>query len=246
LRDSGSKRQIILIRGGELEIYLHYGIILATDCRDLDGSTMKKVDIFILAGIWTAPDFMEDLCARLTRRYQDDGWSAQGMLLFPYGDWHLGRIRQLREITFDLFPKSSRLGGGKAAAEIKKCYRGGKMVIIGHSGGGVAGVHAAEQLLIDAEISIPPSVVQIGSPKCLIPPALREHVTFVAAVDEYGRWKDPVTRMGGWGAWGRNSRARAGRITPAIREIAITGGHADYFRSNNIETTIDSFWRDIR
>jgi hypothetical protein len=214
--------------------------------KDQDGSTMKNVDIFVLAGIWTAPNFMEDLCMELIRRYENDGWSARGKLLFPYGDWYLGRMRQLREITFDMLPKASRLGGRKAAGEIKKLYRGGKMVIVGHSGGGVAGVHAAQLLLSEVEDLLPPSVVQIGSPKCPIPPVLREHVIFVAAVDEYGKWKDPVTRLGGWGWRGRTSRMSSNQTSPVIREIPIVGGHADYFRTNNIDVTIDSFWRDIR
>jgi hypothetical protein len=218
--------------------------------KDHDVSIMNNVDIFALAGIWTTPNFMKDLCLELTRRYENDGWSARGKLLFPYGDLYFGRMRQLRDITFDMLPLAVRLGknlgGRKAADEIRQLYRGGKMVIVGHSGGGVAGVHAAQLLLSEVEDLSPPSVVQIGSPKCSISPVLLEHVIYVAAVDQYGKWKDPITRMGGWGWSGRISRMRSKQTSPAIREIPIVGGHADYFRNNNIEVTIDSFWRDIR
>jgi hypothetical protein len=211
---------------------------------------MNNVDIFALAGIWTSPNFMKDLCIELIRRYENDGWSARGELLFPYGDLYFGRIRQLREITFDMLPLTLRLGkylgGRKAADEISKLYRGGKMVIVGHSGGGVAGVHAAKLLLSEVEGLLPPTVVQIGSPKCSIPPVLRENVIYVAAVDQYGKWKDPITRLGGWGRLGQAISMRSIQTSPAIREIPIVGGHADYFRNNNIDVTIDSFWRDIR
>jgi hypothetical protein len=247
LQDSGCKsQQIEFLQQGIGDLVTLWYYFGNRQGKDPDGSTMKNVDIFVLAGIWTAPNFMEALCMELIRRYENEGWSAEGKLLFPYGDWYLGRMRQLREITLDMLPKASRLGGRKAADEIKKFYRGGKMVIVGHSGGGVAGVHAAQILLSEAEDLLPPSVVQIGSPKCSIPPVLREHVIYVAAVDKYGKWKDPITRLGGWGWRGRTSRMRSNQTSPAIREIPIVGGHADYFRTHNIDVTIDSFWRDIR
>jgi hypothetical protein len=219
---------------------------------------MKKVDIYVLAGIWTAPNFMEGLCTELTRLYQQDGWLARGTLLFPYGDWYINRMRQLREITNDLLPRtpfvSKTLGGRRAAEAIKSSYRGGRLILIGHSGGGVAGVHAAHILMAEDDIAAP-TVVQIGSPKCPIPAALADHVIYVAAVNEQGKWKDPVNRMGSWGEWRSKFRRNSKLLMPLVREVPILGGHADYFRSrnpyiyknvSNLEVTIDSFWRDIQ
>jgi hypothetical protein len=213
---------------------------------------MKKVDICVLAGIWTAPRFMETLCEEVTRKFAEEGWSAQGTLIYPYGDCYLSRMRQLREIALDLFPRSllfnKILGGRRVADEIKPIYRGERLVLIGHSGGGVAAVHAA-QFLMDEEGLAAPHVVQIGSPKCPIPSALRDRVTYVTAVNERGRWKDPVTCMGSWGM-----RLRRSTLVPAVREVPILGGHADYFRNehpyiqgntSNLQITINSFWRDL-
>jgi pimeloyl-ACP methyl ester carboxylesterase len=218
----------------------------------------NKVIIYALAGIATSPDFMEGLRTELVHRYEREGRSAQANLLFPYGDWFVSKRTQLREIAIDLIrgEKSRRrsIGGRRAADAILSSYEGGELVLVGHSGGGVAGVHAAQLLLAEAGIN-QVRVIQIGSPRCAIPSSMRDEVRYIVSVDASGRWTDPVTRVGSWGAW---TKSKSGMFlwnrrgaAPSITEVEIVGGHADYFRSqdpyivhqiSNLQRTVDSFW----
>ncbi|MBP1990075.1 hypothetical protein [Paenibacillus eucommiae] len=217
-------------------------------------------DIYVLAGIWTAPNFLENLCVALTQRFELMGLQAQAKMLFPYGNWHINRWGQLREISYDMLPRTGRrqssIGGRRAADAIKASYKQGNLIIIGHSGGGIAGFHAAKLLM--AEESIPmPRVVQIGSPRFPVPMEFKESVTFVTAINEQGRWKDPISRIGSWrtgigragvsGARGRGPKL----LAPLVKEVSIVGGHADYFRMHtpfinnglsNMEVTLNAFW----
>jgi hypothetical protein len=220
----------------------------------------NKVALYLLAGVATAPNFMEDFCSEMVQRFRQTGWEVQVETLFPYGDWSRSLIKQIDEIRYDLVPGLSRrhspIGGRRVADAIKASYRGGTLVIIGHSGGGVAGVHAAQILSREGGIPVT-KIVQIGSPKCAVPQAIRTSVFYVCAMNRKGQQTDPVTRLGSWGGWER-SRMGMPRWNPRlsapfhIMRVPIIGGHADYFRRkspfinedglSNLEITTNSVW----
>lgn len=211
----------------------------------------RKLDIYLLAGVATAPNFMEELRQALVRRLRSAGADVRADLLFPYGDWNRKLLPQLYEIRRDLVCREGRrhsTGCAAAAEAIRATYRGGGLAIIGHSGGGVAAVHAArllryrqqpERLRPDRgnEGAEAPSwrVIQIGSPKCAVPDDMRDSVMYVYAARPCGRPADPVTRLGTWGGWERGGglpRWNPRRYAPGvIVPVRIRGGHPDYFRS---------------
>lgn len=125
-----------------------------------------------------------------------------------------------------------------------------RYVLIGHSGGGVAALHAA-CLLRRREDGKPPYVIMIGSPKCRIPGELRDSVLYLFAGGRKHQgalplrgseaaWRhrpaDPIARLGTFGGWERTARYglpvwRSDKHAPSERRpVPIVGGHADYFR----------------
>ena len=116
---------------------------------------------------------------------------------------------------------------------IRERSAGRVVVLIGHSGGGVAAYHAGRRLLAEGAVR-DCRIVQIGSPKVRIHPALRDRTAYFYAADERGRRRDPITRFG---TWGGIRRAASGfpvwdsrRWAPGhIAAITIDGGHKDYF-----------------
>ncbi|MCS7460462.1 hypothetical protein N0M98_09950 [Paenibacillus doosanensis] len=212
----------------------------------LDGGrlNLKQTDIsialFTLAGIATAPGFMDPLREELSQQLESRGYRVETDSLYPFGDWSQRVTRQLAAIFRDLTDIQERIWasiGARAAKEriFEAAEAGRTVLLIGHSGGGVSAVQVAGQLQ-KAGYS-PPLVVQIGSPKCPIPPELRERVLFLSAVGTGGR-RDPVTRLGRWGGWVRRLgflqiwRRRA--YPPGeIADIPLIGSHPDYFRTHS-------------
>lgn len=137
-------------------------------------------------------------------------------------------------------------------------------ILIGHSAGGVAAVHAAS-LLLERAGGKPCPVVMIGSPKCRIPEALRGAVLYVHAAGSRERKgsrfgsPDPVTRLGSFGGWGPSGRRgwrvwqRDKHAPEEIAAVPVAGGHADYFRSqapfldaegrSNLDRISEAVWR---
>lgn len=213
----------------------------------------RKLDIYLLAGVATAPNFMEELRQALLHRLRSAGADVRAELLFPYGDWSRRLLPQLSEIRRDLVCREGRRrnsAGCEAAAEaIRATYRGGGLAVIGHSGGGVAGVHAVRLLRswqqgerprpvdgIEGAEAPGWRVIQIGSPKCAVPDDMRDSVMYAYAAKPGGRSIDPVTRLGTWGGWERGGggipRWNPRRYAPGvIVPVRIRGGHPDYFRS---------------
>lgn len=197
----------------------------------------KKVSLYILAGFATSSNFMDDFIRELKQHYEKLGAQVAISMLFPYGDWNRTAIKQLFEISGDLMPRFGRkrhyLRGHKVADYIKASYTGGEIVIIGHSSGGVVGVHAAK--LLHAEQLPIARVVQIGSPKCSISFSHQASTMFIYGMNAKGHISDPVTRIGSWGGWEKNGsifRWNPRRYAPAsIVGVPILGGHADYFRN---------------
>jgi hypothetical protein len=199
----------------------------------------NRVDLYVLAGVATSLNFMEQFVLELKARYVQAGFEVQANMLFPYGDWNRSLVKQLYEIGHDLMPKLGRkrshLRGKKVADYIMKSYKGGQIVIIGHSSGGVAGVHAANILDL-AQLPIA-RVVQIGSPKCPVSLKHRSSTLFIRAANQSGKLTDPITRLGSWGGWERRGRIALWNSKLAspdhILTVPLVGGHTDYFRRHS-------------
>ncbi|QJD83823.1 hypothetical protein [Cohnella herbarum] len=154
---------------------------------------------------------------------------------------------------------SNSIGGKRAIAAMATMRlavdRRTTTLLIGHSGGGVAAIHAA-YLLMKSESRSNCLVVMIGSPKCRIPQELRPSVLSISAAgtrkranDAEGKSPDLVSRLGTHGGWMRtrhneinnHSAFRNGfpawhkhkHAPAAMRTVPIIGGHADYFRDSS-------------
>jgi len=205
-----------------------------------------ELSIYLLSGVYTAPTFMEPLRRELHAlcvARLGEGVAVRSCLLHPYGDWSRSLLRQLNEVRADLFrivrPTHRSIGGCAAVDAIRAAPPTGKLLLVGHSGGGVAAVHAAELLMREDGVAAERlSVVQIGSPKCRVPQELRERTLFITAVRTGGRvpaWADPVTRLGGWGGWtvspfGLPRRLGRKHAPAHVAKVPIVGWHPDYFR----------------
>jgi phosphoheptose isomerase len=218
-------------------------------------NTESKVALYILAGVATSLNFMDDFKLELTKRYERAGMEVQSSMLFPYGDWNRKLWKQVMEISYDLLPRLGQNSRGQLVADhIINTHSGGRVVIIGHSSGGVTGIHAANRLNREQYPDV--NVIQIGSPKCTIPADFRKSTLFIRAVNRAGKSTDPITSIGSWGGWyksggiiRRNSRLKA---PSSIYSIPIVGGHADYFRNrepfidelgrSNLDKTADLIW----
>lgn len=202
----------------------------------------KELQFYMMSGMATSPNFMEEFRYELSRRVMKAGWTATSQLLFPYGDWSRRTAAQILEITHDtaLGPKhySRSIGGRRAAKAVNSGNEAFNVirVFIGHSGGGVAAAHASRILLKDHVEGSDRRyfIVQIGSPKCAVYPEDQQDTLYIR-FGENGRRSDPVTRMGSWGGWERAaggwSRWNPEKYAPGYRvHLPLLGGHADYFR----------------
>ncbi|WP_276352337.1 hypothetical protein [Cohnella caldifontis] len=218
-------------------------------------------DVYLLAGIASMPGIFNACRKELRERFLREGRDPVIRELFPYGD-HTHRIwRQLFEVGADLVRLQGRWrsGGKEAAAEIRSRSAGKPILLIGHSGGGVAAYHAAVRLM--AEEAVPDfRIVQVGCPKVPIRAEYRDKVSYFAAVDERGRLKDPVTMLGSWSGIRRDSRGfprwdRRKYAPGFIGKIGILGGHEHYFRNDgtyvhpvrgaNLTLTLDGIWERV-
>ncbi|QYR19591.1 hypothetical protein KZ483_16975 [Paenibacillus sp. sptzw28] len=217
----------------------------------------RNISIYFLAGVATAPNFMEEFRIKTVERFQQAKWHVRhAEVLFPYGDWNCGLALQLHELRQDLYPlwksKLAAIGGRAAAETIRTAYDGGVLMLIGHSGGGVAGIHAAELMMKADEISAEHiRLVQIGSPMCRVPAQLRASTLYISAAG------DSVTFLGSWGGWEKGRlgifRWNRRKFAPdSIVRVPIIGKHTDYFRGrspyvnvegiSNLEVTLQSIW----
>lgn len=201
-----------------------------SDCRQIN----DQLHIYILAGMATWPSFFQDFQADLHRCLADHGCEARIQILYPYGDFSRNMLTQIKEIRQDMnrFLSSFHIGGARAAAAIQTTGNPSiPLVLIGHSGGGIAGYHAALQLA-DSGFDVR-RVFQIGTPKVPVAPGFEEKVGFLYAVNDVGKSSDPFIRFGSWGGWDRGGTLRWNRLkySPRIIEpIPVIGWHMDYFR----------------
>lgn len=227
----------------------------------------RTLHVYLIAGIATSPDFMEGLRLELERRLAAHGLppgAVRTSLLLPYGAWNRPLWPQLREISRDLRlglgRRSGSVGGGAVLRRLAADgVRGSDALwLIGHSGGGLAAVHAAEGLLAQhRELDL--HTVQVGSPRCAVAAALQARAAYVYAAGPGGRGKDPICRIGTWGGWsgahGRPWPVRRKHLhAPSrVQGVPIVGGHADYFRERppyvqphtgetNLDLTVGAFW----
>lgn len=221
--------------------------------------------LYLLNGVRSAPLFMERLMETLAGNLGAQGFDVSARILFPYDDWSRRLLPQVREARFDIMLPYRRydrsIGGRRALAELdadrskriaaRERPERELTVLVGHSAGGVAAVHASG-LLLARDGGLPTSVVMIGSPKCRIPVSLRNAVLYVQAERARGgrerrgglgqlgsgRVSDPICRIGTFGGWARGTGRllpgwRSDRHAPAERaSVRIVGGHADYFRDH--------------
>jgi hypothetical protein len=209
--------------------------------NDSNGKMESEVGLYFMAGFATAPHFMEKVRVALHGLLEQGGQSVHSELLFPYGDWSRRVVPQLWEIRSDmrlgLRRLNSSIGGNRALASINKRrplpdHSRKTTILIGHSGGGVAAVHAAQLLLSERQGGSDYYVVMIGSPRCRIPESLRPSVLairaagtdFIPRLGTYGGWMAGKLRFP---SWHRDKHAPAD-----IRVLPINGGHADYFRDS--------------
>ncbi len=202
--------------------------------------TNNKIALFTLAGIATAPGFMDPFREELSFQLRSRGYIVEAESIYPYGDWSQRVMKQLAAIFRDMTDIQERLWtsvGARAAKELifEAAKKGQIVLLIGHSGGGISAVQVALQLI--KEGYLPPLIVQIGSPKCPIPLVLKEHVLFLSAVGTGGK-RDPVTRFGRWGGWVRkfgHLKVWKMRAYPPeeVVDIPLIGSHPDYFRTHS-------------
>ncbi len=219
----------------------------------------NKIEMYFLAGLATAPLFMENLRLALERRLRytalplrEGSIGGEGIvsgLLYPYGDRSRSVLAQVREIRADMRRRDDKLGrsiGGVRALEAIRRERAeagvsgavGTTLLVGHSGGGIAAVHVAAMLMASGA-SASCFAVTIGSPRCRIPERLKHRVLSIHAEGRrrggsLGRSPDIVSRIGTFGGWGIKRSLpvwRKDKHAPQTRiGVPIVGKHADYFR----------------
>jgi pimeloyl-ACP methyl ester carboxylesterase len=230
------------------------------DSRSI-GLEANELELYFLAGLATAPLFMEKLQLELLAA-MTDGRHIGSQLLFPYGDWSRTVFPQLREIRSDMRLRPERvsksIGGNRALEAIRRQRALSPIrtantttILIGHSGGGVAAVHAG-QLLLEQGLSSACLVVMVGSPRCRIPHSLRPNTLSIHVAGRRGKRSlakrkspDLVSRLGTHGGWTIRSASMNGETEVRRRfpfwhrdkhapstvvAVPIIGGHADYFR----------------
>ncbi|TLS50266.1 hypothetical protein FE782_21615 [Paenibacillus antri] len=164
----------------------------------------RKLTLVALAGVFTAPNFMDEFLAETAKRCERAGWDVTSFSLMPYGDWTRSKLRQAAE--------AARLCGAPSDC--------GFVALLGHSGGGVAAAHAADELSKRGyRIG---AVAMIGSPKTPLPRGVRSKTAYFYAADARGKPADPIARIGAWAA----------RTPARAQGLELIGGHRDYFRSH--------------
>ena len=195
-----------------------------------------------VAGVYTSQTFMEDICRTFVQMLERKTrlHVVRSGLLFPYGHQDSGLVRQLRLVGRDMLvqkgPYEKSIGGRVLIDLIGNLDGVDYLMLIGHSGGGVASVHAAA-MLQKRRPELTSYILQVGCPRFITAPELKERVLYLYAVNEdSGSPKDPICRIGSWGGWEKGPhgvpRWNPEKYAPIDRiPVPIIGNHADYFRS---------------
>ncbi|MEO3946146.1 thioesterase domain-containing protein [Gorillibacterium sp. CAU 1737] len=206
--------------------------------------------IYFLSGIgtWRSGDLFGGAMKDIAARYASVGIAPVHVRdIYPYGwmddvplkQFYRFLARQALRVSHDMYVRYTRnRGGHRAFREIRKDYEeagGGPIVLIGHSGGGVAAYKTAK-LLTDRGYTVE-AVIHIGTPTHSIADDWQDRVW---TLRKAGRIGDGIT----W--WGRPCIG-APRQSAVV---AIRGGHTDYFRTDrtdaegrsNLTLVMDKVW----
>jgi len=200
----------------------------------------QTIHIYLLAGVATAESIFHMCEQKLEKICHEQGLEPVIKSVFPYGNNSRSVVRQVFEVRSDLSNrmKAGRIGGQLAYKTIKESYRGGRLLLIGHSGGGAAAYQAVKLLHEEGTKEDDFRVVQVGSPRTPIQRNYQKHVGYFHAIDGAGRMIDPISRIGSWGGWRLSKYAVPSwdsfKYAPGyIEGLPTIGGHADYFRHSD-------------
>ncbi|MDF2670818.1 MAG: hypothetical protein K0R67_3124 [Paenibacillus sp.] len=191
------------------------------------------VSVYFAAGISVhrRNDMFRDAMQHVEQRCMKDGMSSvRTNCFYPYGT--IDEIPASRQIRFvakqavtvglDIYRQASNTVGGQALYnDIQQFYdpkEDGDIVLIGHSGGGIASYKAA-QLLNDSGYPIM-RVFMVGAPEIPICASCQDKVL---AIEHGGRWGDWISRSAFH--WFHPAKVRV--------RLPIRGGHPHYFCSKS-------------
>ncbi|MUT68443.1 hypothetical protein [Paenibacillus sp. NEAU-GSW1] len=202
----------------------------------------SSISVYLLAGVATTQTAFNECKEKLDKLFRADGLDPFIHILHPYGDASRNLYRQIVEVGSDLSNRIGigRVGGRAAFRKIMENIRDKDepMLLIGHSGGGVA-AYQAGRMLHNQKLSRNYRIVQVGSPRVPIQPDMQERVCYFHSVDSDGKPNDPITRIGSWGGWIADKGSAVPRwnrmkYAPVkVEGIPTIGGHAHYFRGNH-------------
>jgi len=231
-------------------------------------SSEMDVDLYVVHGVRSAPHFLEGFRTALHRRLEEAGRDVRSETLFPYGDWGRSPAAQLREAARDLFLADRDARRSVGGRRVREWIRAGggpsggrRIVLAGHSAGGIAAARAAELMMLEGA-PVPPLVVMIGSPRFRISARLRGSALSVCAgaPGRRGvfRTRDAISRIATFGGLASRKLRLPGRpfraddLSAETVFLLIVGGHTDYFRDRepfvndsgltNLDITLDAVW----
>ncbi|MFC0335772.1 hypothetical protein ACFOLF_13990 [Paenibacillus sepulcri] len=160
---------------------------------------LKRVNIYLVAGIRTAEPVFRPLADALRNRFGQENLNVTIRILFPYGGEHNSTMKQIRSARRDvrLYPEQVQqsAGGQQVRTLVRTLGARDPILLIGYGIGGAAAYHAAELLEQDGcDIRF---IAQVGSPKVPIGRHFQGRVGYIV---KKGAWLegDPLAWQGSW------------------------------------------------
>lgn len=200
-----------------------------------DGDPSTPYHLCLLAGVKTYPGFFDSLYDALAKQPSCMQINKlQIHVLYPYGDYRRSIVRQVAAAcvhwTAGQLPQVGSMGR-QLAEGVLQIAPVERLLLLGHSAGGIACCLAARQIY-NMTGKCPP-FIQIGSPRMRMAPIISEHAYAVIGDQGHPDW---LSRIGTWGGWERQGSRwyyRKDRHAPKqIVEETFLGGHTDYFRNH--------------
>lgn len=208
------------------------------------------ISVYFAAGIsmFQTSEMFIDAMNHMENRYRSRGFtSIRTHCFYPYGtmdDIPASRHRRFMTkqafmVGRDIYRQAAHTVGGRALFnDIRQHYdrlSGGDIVLIGHSGGGIASYKAAQLLHSEGYPVI--RIFMVGSPEIPICANCRDKVF---TIEHGGRGGDWISRCAFH--WFRPAKVRV--------RLPINGGHPDYFchqsrdenNVSNMEKVMDFIW----
>ncbi|WNQ12143.1 hypothetical protein MJA45_03585 [Paenibacillus aurantius] len=230
------------------------GNVGAEKTGDAVRTAEKAVSVYFLSGIgtWESGRMFAGAMRDIMERYRSEGYAFVHVRdLYPYGSMdgvHSKRFyrhlaKQALKVSRDMYVRYERNIGGRLAYEKIKAdydqYGSGDIILIGHSGGGIAAYNTA-QLLSDDGYRVA-RVILVGAPEQWIH---KDWHNRVHALRKAGR-------IGDWVTWLGKPCFGAPKVSD---EVNIVGGHTDYFRwdkvddngVSNLQKVMDRIWQWLR